>query len=103
MNSKNSLKNIKSKYILKEIVYNLQQKRLLKIIKTNKNFQNILDIGINDYKKYYEEIELEIIPAKEYFRNRFISIPSEYDSYYHIYINDEKNKCEKKILIKTII
>ena len=101
MESKNILKNIKSKYCLMEIVNYLQQKRLLKLIKKNKNFQNELGIGINDYKKYYEEIEIEIIPTNDKnYKKTFINIEKENQSYYHIYINDEKNECEKKYFNK---
>ena len=96
MQSRNYLNNIKSKYLLKEILDNLRQKRLLKLIKKNKNLQNELDIGINDYKKYYEEVEIEIIPNNEYYESSFINIPPDNCQYYHVYINDEKNESEKK-------
>ena len=97
MDEINFLKNIKSKYILKIITDNLQQKLLLKLVKKNRTLQNQLDITINDYKKYYEEIEIEIIPANDgyNYRKYFINIPEGYESYCHIYINDEKKEFEK--------
>ena len=55
-----SLKYIKSKYILKQITDHLTKNKLLKIINYNKLIQNKLDIGIIDYKKYYEQIEIEL-------------------------------------------
>ena len=104
MDSKNYLKNIKSKYILKEIFDYLQQKILLKLKKINKGFQKESDIGINDYKKYYEEIEIEIILTNHYVYSEFINIPKKDESYYHIYINDNKNEGEKKnYIIKRIM
>ena len=48
----NLLKNIKSKYILKQIANNLELNKLLYLIKYNKYIQNKLDIGIIDYKMY---------------------------------------------------
>ena len=99
MDSKNYLKNIKNKYILKEIFDYLQQKRLLKLIKINKNLQKELYIGINDYKKYYEEIEIEIIPTNDFYCGDFINISKKNKSYYHIYVNDDKNECKKKNFI----
>ena len=97
MDDINLLKNIKSKYILKIITDNLQQKLLLKLVKKNRTLQNQLDITINDYKKYYEEIEIEIIPINNGYdyRRYFINIPEYNKPYYHIYINDEKNEFER--------
>jgi len=91
----NSLINIKNKYILKQIFDNLEQKQLLKIIKYNKNLQEKLDIGINNYKKFHEEIEIEIIPINKKDINNFINIPNEYKSYYHIYFNEDKKEIKK--------
>ena len=51
-----SLKYIKSNYILKEITDHLSKYKLLKIINYNKNIQDKLNMGIIDYKKYYEQI-----------------------------------------------
>ena len=89
-----SLKYIKSKYILKQITDHLTKNKLLKIINYNKLIQNKLDIGIIDYKKYYEQIEIELIPINEDNINYFINIKDEHKSYYHIYFNNDKN--EKK-------
>ena len=58
---KNYLKNIKSKYILKKIIGNISQKKLLYLIKNNKSIQKTLDIGIKDYENYLN-IEIDIIP-----------------------------------------
>ena len=96
MDSKNSFKNIRSKYILKEILDFLRKKRLLQLIKKNKNLQNELNIGVNDYKEYYEQIEIEIIPNYEYIDFPFSRIPLKNEKYYHVYINDEENESEKK-------
>ena len=59
------LEFIKSKYILKQIAEHLIKKRLFKIINYNKLIQEKLDIRIIDYKKYYEQIEIELIPIKQ--------------------------------------
>ena len=50
--NKNSLKNIKSKYIMIFIFSYLEEKRKLEIIKYNKNIQNVLDIKLINYKFY---------------------------------------------------
>ena len=87
-----SLKYIKSKYILKQITEHLTKNKLLKIINYNKLIQNKLDIGIIDYKKYYEQIEIELIPINKKNKNYFIKIKNKYKSYYHIYFNNDKNE-----------
>ena len=66
-------KYIKSKYILKQIAEHLIKKRLFKIINYNKLIQEKLDIRIIDYKKYYEQIEIELIPININEKNYFIN------------------------------
>ena len=65
---KNKLINIKSKYIMKKILFDNMQKRIsLKIIKYNINIQKRLNININNYKDFSEKfssIEIEIIPIQ---------------------------------------
>ena len=94
-NNCNFFKNIKSNYILKQIFENISQKTLMKLINHNKNIQNQLEIGINDFIKYYEQIEIEIIPINKDNKNKFINIPKEDKLYYHIYFNDDKNETDK--------
>ncbi len=94
-NKNNYLKNIKSKYILKNIIDNVSQKKLLYLIKYNKCIQKILDIGIKDFEKYYLNIEIDIIPIYKKEKNSFINIKNEYKSYYHIYFNEKENEIKR--------
>ena len=48
---------VKSKYIIKQIFDNLQQKNTLEIIRYNKNLQSILNKKIKDYKNEYLKIK----------------------------------------------
>ena len=99
-NKNNLIKNIHSKYLLKQIFFKLQPKKLFEFIKYNKNIQKKLDIGINDYKTF-NKIELEIIPlCKEDIINYFIKIPFDKKSYFHIYFNDEKNEIKRNYFTK---
>jgi len=77
------LKKIKNKYMLKQIFDYMETNRFMKIIKYNKNIQNILDINKNDYDGYLKT-EIEIIPIKVKKKINFINI---------------SNNDEKKILI----
>ena len=96
----NFLMWIRSKYILKQIFDNLKENKLLEIIRHNKNIQNKLNKGLNDFIKEYSKIVIEIIP-KENTYGKFISIPKEYESYYHIYFNENKEEIKSKKLTKN--
>ena len=91
--TKINFKNIKSKFILKKILNNLEEKKSLEIIKYNKMIKRRINININDYKEYseiYSLIEIEIkIVNNEY--GKFINISNGDEIYYHIYFN-ENNK-----------
>ena len=98
-NNKNFLKKIRSKYILEKIMNNLQNNKLLDIIRYNKNIRNKLNKDISDYKKEYSKIEIEIIPCSNG-KGKFINIPKKNEAYYHIYFNNNKEEM-KTNKIKT--
>ena len=91
----NYLMNIRSKYILKQIMENLKTKISLKIINYNKNLQNKLNIDINNYRKYLAiELEIDVVPGNY---GQFINIYNDKEeSYYHIYFNDNKEEIKRK-------
>ena len=63
-NKNNSLLNVKSKYIIIQITDLLCTKNLLKLFRYNKNYQNMFNKDINDYKSFYNKIEIEITPIE---------------------------------------
>ena len=103
--------SVKSKYILKQILDDLSQKKILEMVKYNKKIQERLDIKIDNYKEFcksYSSIEFELkINNYNLFDYKFINIKGD-ESYYHFYFNnnkkEEKRKTitdkDKKILIK---
>ena len=97
---KDIFNNIKSKYILQKFFKYLLKKKLLDIIKYNKNIKSRINISINDYKEYsgiYSSIEIEIKPIiNEY--DTFININEDNDEYYHIYFNDNKEEIKRNYL-----
>ena len=100
-NNKNFLIMIRSKYILQKVMNNLSHKLLLKIICYNNNIKKKLNKDINDFKKEYFKIEIELIPSinKYDFKNKynkFINLQKKYESYYHIYFNDDKKEIKTK-------
>ena len=89
------LKNIKSRYIIKEILNLLDEGRKLKLIKYNKKFQDKIDVTKNDFRKYCQiEIELSLIEIEETKKMKFINRKEEYLNLYHIYFENETK--EKK-------
>ena len=91
-----SFLNIKSNFFLRKVFSNLKPKKFLKILKINNKLQKILKIGLDTYKRFYAQIEIEIIPILTKDINEFIHIPDEYESYCHIYFNENYNEIKRK-------
>ena len=64
-----SISDVKSKYILEQILTILKENRLLNIIRYNTSFQNKLNKSINDYKTIFLKTEIEIEVEKIKSRN----------------------------------
>ena len=93
-NSKNILKDIKSKYILEYILSFIDKIKLLDMIKYNNEMKNILNIKLDDYITYSKIIIL-IIPVKDNF-GEFINIKNkEEEDYFHIYFNESLLETKK--------
>ena len=109
MTTINIIHDIKSDYFLEELFVNLQNKKLLEIIKYNKAIKKRLHININDYKEC-SKIEIELKFANNKY-NQFINLPDKDKEYYHIYFDNSKeeikrnylNENEKVNIIKIII
>ena len=98
------LEKIKSKYIIKKIFNNMQEKNILQILKYNKNIQKKNDININSYIKY-SQIEVEIITNGS---GKLINIKNNEKKFYHIYEDNTNiemniNYIDKKDINKKII
>ena len=99
---KNELENVKSKYILQKIFFNLKKARFLNIIKYNSKLKKRMNMSINDFKEYSEifsTIEIEIIPIKNK-KCEFIKSYKQNENFYHIYFNDNKNEEIKRNYLK---
>ena len=96
----NALKKVRSKYILKQILDNVKQIKLLQIIRYNNHLKKKLGITNKNYFLEYSKIEIEIIPMIIlYGTYNFININEKNKSYYHIYFNDNLNEEIKKYSI----
>ena len=94
----NKLYNINSRYILKHLMGLLSQKKLLQMIRYNKKIQNIMNIGLINYKEYSQiEIELNLFPIEKGKKETFIDDTTyKYcNSYYHIYFDDNKKEIKR--------
>ena len=93
---KDTLINIKSKYILQKILHNLTIVKKFEILRYNKKIKEKINININDYKNY-SEIEIEIIPIKNKY-GKFININKEEEKYFHIYFNNNREEIKRNYL-----
>ena len=101
MNKAFVLSYIKNKYILRQVFNNLQQKKLLEIIRYNKELQNKLNKSIYDYKlnHFKIEIELTLIENKE---GKFINMHTKKNKnyFYHIFFNNNNEEIKRNYIIK---
>ena len=66
-------------------------------MKYNKKLQKGLNLSINDYKEYYQTIEIELrIVDNKY--DKFINIPDKDKEYYHIYFNNSDEEIKRNYL-----
>ena len=95
LNEKTLWTRVKSEYILKQICDHLNPRKLLQYIRYNKKIQSRLNINNYNYLNEYLKIvlEIDIIPV-EGKCVKFINIDKKYQSYYHIYFDD--NPIEKR-------
>ena len=85
-----NLEKIKGEYFHQKLFSYTTKKKTFIIIKYNKKLQRKLKLNIKNYKDYYEEIEIEIIPIKNN-SCRFINYSND-KQYYHIYFNDSNEE-----------
>ena len=94
----NLLKIIKSKYVLKLIMDNIKENKLLNVIKYNKNIQDKLEIDINNYKD--AQIQIEIFPIEIENKNIFINFQKKDEKYFHIYFDNQKEETKKNYFLR---
>ena len=97
----NSIGKIRSSYILNEISTYLQQKKLLEIVRYNKQLKKKLEIKLEDYKKVFSKIVIEIIPVENAL-GKFINTDLNKNSknYFHSYFNGSKEEIKRNEIIK---
>ena len=94
------LKNIKSDYFLKNIFNLLDTKKYLSIILHNKNLQSRLNITINNYKTFFNQIEIELKPTEvlKEKENIFLNRLDNKKEFYHIYFNNNKTEIKRRFI-----
>ena len=100
LKSKNKYEQLKSNYILRLLFHILDKKKILNIVKYNKNMKKRINININDYKEYseqYSSIEIEIKPIINKYGN-FVNIKKEEEIYYHIYFNNNEKEIKRNYI-----
>ena len=97
--SKIYLENIKSNYIFKRIIEYMKKNKSLEIMKYNKKLQKRLNLNINDYKEYYQSIEIELKISENRY-GKFINTSDKEKEYFHIYFNNSKEEIKRNYLKK---
>ena len=83
---------IRSKYILKKIFENINQRRCLQLVKYNKKIQYKINISLKDYNEY-NQIEFELYPILYYQKENIFSDLKNINKFNgHIYINNNKQE-----------
>ena len=95
------LENLKSIYFLQNIfTYYINKKKLLSLIFRNKKLQKKLNISISDYKKHYNQIEIDInLIAPEKYKgkkNIFLNRLDNKKDYYHIYFDNNPKEIKRR-------
>ena len=100
--SKDFFEKVRSNFIFKKIFQCMKKNKTLEIIKYNKRLQKRLILNINDYKEYYQSIEIELkIVDNEYKYGEFINISDEDKQHYHIYFNNSNKEIKRNYLNKN--
>ena len=103
------LDNIKSSFILKKVFNHIPNNIFLKLIIHNKNLQKKLNIPIDKYINYSNQIEIEIIPDIDIINKdetsniyKLINIKNDEDKkYFHIYFDEGKKEVNRNCLNKN--
>ena len=96
----NKFNNTKTDYFLKTVFNNLEKKKMLDLLKYNKNISNRINININDYIEYlekYSSIEIEIKPVNNT-HGKFINFKNKDEKYYHIYFDNKKEEIKRNYI-----
>ena len=96
------LEEIKSIYILKMIFEYVPKGVYLRLSNHNKTLQKNLDIHIDEFKIYSNQIIIELIPVIKKFpyKSTFINTCGK-ESSYHIYFNDSFEEIGRNYLLEN--
>ena len=96
---KSNLDNLKIDSFLKLLFGLMNKKKLLEIVKLNKNLQKLMNLNIKDYQQYsesYSSIELELKLTKNDSYGDFTKILGrKEENYYHIFFDDSKEEAKR--------
>ena len=100
-NQNDVLKKVRSVYITKKILDNLNQIKLMNIIHYNKKYQKLMKISLKDFKNEFSKIEMEIIPEENTF-GKFVNITNKIceENNVRIYFNDKKEEINRNYIAK---
>ena len=99
------LKSIKNVFFINQIFSLIPKAKCLKLIHHSKNLQKKLSISIDDFIKYFNQIEIEMIPKenleKEETKTIIINIKEEEKTFFHIYLNNSRQELDRNYIKKV--
>ena len=95
MNCAPTYKSIRSKYLLQKVFGYTSKSQRLGLAMHCRDLQEKLEIGIDDYKKYYDQIEIDVFPLNGVTNTDFINVPKSMEQYVHVFFSGDEE--EKKI------
>ena len=101
--SNNLLNGVRSSYVLKIILENVNKRAYYQVFRYNKRLKERIELTLEDYHqlyKIYSKLEIEITPLKFYpyfLKRNFININNN-DSFYHMYYLEEDGKKSEEII-----
>ena len=92
------IRKIKCEYFLKNIIDCVSEKIYLNVLKYNKELQKKLNLSINSYIKFFNQIVIEVIP-KEKRRKKCPFINRGNKNFYHIFFDEGRQEIKRNYIL----
>ena len=94
------IRKIKSDFFFFFLFGYISEKKYLYIVQYNKVIQKKLNLSINNYKKFFNQIEIEVIPKENINKKSIFINRCHKKSSYHIFFDNEKKEIKRNYILK---
>ena len=95
------IRKIRCEFFLKNIFECIAQKVYLKLVQYNKFLQQKLNLSIDSYINYFNQIEIEVVPNEKIKKKSIFINMKKPKSSFHIYFNNSNNEIQRNYLKKN--